>query len=90
MVTANLRVVHHHSLELLPDAEEWIQAHIALAEKWEGQLGTARGPVSWRERALRAEAEASAYRLRMGYAELQRTTRRAQALDRNGAARAGG
>ena len=43
VVTADLRVVHHHSLDLLPDAEEWIQAHIALAEKWEGQLGIGDG-----------------------------------------------
>ena len=76
VVTSDLRVVHHHSLDLLPDAEEWIQAHIALAEKWEGQLGIGEESGDWRRRALRAEAEASAYRLRMGAAALQRNAAR--------------
>jgi hypothetical protein len=71
VVTENLRVVHHHSLDLLPDPEEWIQTYVALAEKWDGLADAGRG-----------EAEASAYRLRMGYAELQRDAALA-ALDRN-------
>jgi hypothetical protein len=81
VVTADLRVVHHHSLELLREAEEWIQAHIALAEKWEGQLGIGEESGDWRRRALRAEAEASAYRLRMGAAELQRNDARGKLLE---------
>ena len=81
VVTSDLRVVHHHSLDLLPDAEEWIQAHIALAEKWEGQLGIGETSGDWRRRALRAEAEASAYRLRMGAAELQRNDARGKLLE---------
>ena len=81
VVTADLRVIHHHSLDLLPDAEEWIQAHIALAEKWEGQLGIGEESGDWRRRALRAEAEASAYRLRMGAAELQRNDARGKLLE---------
>jgi hypothetical protein len=81
VVTSDLRVVHHHSLDLLPDAEEWIQAHIALAEKWEGQLGIGEESGDWRRRALRAEAEASAYRLRMGAAELQRNDARGKLLE---------
>jgi hypothetical protein len=72
VVTESLRVVHHHSLELLSDPEAWIQAHVAVAEKWEGTLGDRGGEPDWRRRALRAEAEASAYRLRMGGTELQR------------------
>jgi hypothetical protein len=71
VVTENLRVVHHHELDLLADPEEWIQAYVALAGKWD-EL----------DDAGRAEAEASAYRLRMGYAELQRDAALA-ALDRN-------
>ena len=81
VVTADLRVVHHHSLDLLPDAEEWIQAHIALAEKWQGQLGIGEGAGDWQARALRAEAEASANRLRLGAAELQRNDARGKLLD---------
>ena len=81
VVTADLRVVHHHSLDLLPDPEEWIQAHIALAEKWDGRLGVGEQGGDWRRRALRAEAEAAAYRLRMGAAELQRNDARGKLLE---------
>ena len=84
VATADLRVVHHHSLDLLPDPEEWIAAHIALAEKWEGRLGIAGADGEsddWRRRALRAEAEAAAYRLRMGAAELQRNDARGKLID---------
>jgi hypothetical protein len=61
VVTADFRVVHHHSLELISDSETWIEAHIRIAEKWDGRLPSAeRGEVDWRKRALRAEAEAAA------------------------------
>jgi Glycosyltransferase like family len=61
VVTANLRVVHHHSLELISDADTWIEAYIRVAEKWDGQLASrqADGDDST-PRALRAEAEAAA------------------------------
>ncbi|MGH3114503.1 MAG: hypothetical protein ACRDOP_13665, partial [Gaiellaceae bacterium] len=37
------------------------EAHIRIAEKWDGRLPTPdRGTVDWRQRALRAEAEAAA------------------------------
>ncbi len=80
VVTADLRVVHHHSLDLLPDADEFVQAHVALAEKWEGLLDGGGGDGDWRRRALHAEAEASAYRLRMGAAELQRNDARGKLM----------
>ena len=78
VVTADIRVVHHHSLELLDEPEAWIRAHAALAEKWDGQLdgGAAKSNGDWLERARRAEAEAAAYRLIMGGAELQRDAAR--------------
>ena len=61
VVTQDLRVVHHHSLELIENPEAWIEAYIRVAEKWDGRLPTAdRGTVDWRQRALRAEAEAAA------------------------------
>jgi hypothetical protein len=61
VVTADFRVVHHHSLELISDSETWIEAHIRVAEKWDGRLPSAeRGEVDWRKRSLRAEAEAAA------------------------------
>jgi hypothetical protein len=59
--TADFRAIHHRQIEMLPDPEEWIEAHIAVAEKWDGRMpriGTA--PGSWRQRALRAEADRDA------------------------------
>ena len=57
VVTADFRVIHHHSLELINDPEDWIAAYIRLAEKWADQLpDTGADP---RHRALRAEAEAA-------------------------------
>ena len=81
VVTADLRVIHHHSLELLRDPEGWIQTHMALADKWEAQLDPGGADADWRARARRAEAEASAYRLRMGGAELQRNDARGKLQD---------
>ena len=60
VVTADLRVMHHHSLELVSDPQTWVEAHMRLAEKWDGRMpsvGVAGG--DWRERARRGEAEAS-------------------------------
>ena len=60
VVTEHLPVVHHHSLELVSNPETWIAAHMRIAEKWDGRmldLGEAGG--TWKQRARRAEAEAS-------------------------------
>ncbi len=59
VVTVDLKVWHHHSLELMSDPETWIEANIRLTEKWERRNG---GPESedWKARARRAEAQASA------------------------------
>ena len=38
VVTADLQVVHHHSLRLIDDPESWIKAYMRLAEKWDEQL----------------------------------------------------
>lgn len=74
VVTANLRVVHHHSLRLIRDVETWIQAHMAVAEKWDHELHSPYGDEleDWKRRARRAEAEASAARLMGGLEELLR------------------
>ena len=79
VVIESLQVVHHHSLKLIGDLEGWIQAHMALSRKWEGKLVEV-PPVNgdWRERARRAEAEASAARLTGGLSEILRV---AQAKD---------
>jgi len=63
VVTEDFKVVHHHSLDLVSDPETWIQAHMRIAEKWDGRMpgvGTEGG--DWRQRARRAEAEAAATR----------------------------
>ena len=58
VLTAPFRAVHHREIEMLPDPEDWIAAHIAVAEKWDGRMpGIGTGPGTWRERALRAEAD---------------------------------
>ena len=38
VVTADFRAVHHHSLELVGDPEGWIEAHMRVAEKWDGRM----------------------------------------------------
>jgi Glycosyltransferase like family len=60
VVTADFRVIHHHSLELINDPEAWTQSYIRLVEKWNGRLpDTGAAPE---QRALRAEAEAACAR----------------------------
>jgi hypothetical protein len=82
VVTADFKVIHHHSLELVADPERWVESHIALAEKWNGMLGeVSEEDADWRTRARQAEAEASVSRLMRGAAELQRDAAREQ-LDR--------
>ena len=64
VMTADFRAVHNHSLVPFSDAESWIEAHIRIAEKWDGEMpGVGSAPGSWRERALRAEAERDAARI---------------------------
>jgi len=64
VITTEFRAVHHHSLEPFNDPEAWIDAHIRVAEKWEGVIpGIGTGPGSWEERALRAEAMRDAARI---------------------------
>lgn len=76
VVTADLKVIHHHSLALMRDIEGWKEAHMRLAEKWEGRLprvGYAGG--DWKHRARRAEADASAARAQATAAGLVRDAR---------------
>lgn len=68
VVTAPLRVVHHHSLTLISEKEGWIEAHIKLAEKWNGLVPDVGG--DWRARARRAEAELAVTRLQTGAGRL--------------------
>jgi Glycosyltransferase like family len=68
VVTADLKVVHHHSLSLLDDPESWIAASVKLTDKWADRLP---GSDDWKARALRAEAEASAARTLRISAQMQ-------------------
>jgi hypothetical protein len=73
VVTADFRMIHNHSLELANDPEGWVEAHVRVAEKWEGRMpdiGKAGG--DWKYRARRAEAERGAARAGVIAAELQR------------------
>ena len=79
VITADFRAVHHRQLEMLPDPDEWTEAHIKVAEKWDGQMGIGTGPGSWRERALRAEADADAA-LVLGYMNRLETDARVREL----------
>ncbi len=64
VVTADLRVVHHHSLDLIGDVEAWAAAHIRVAEKWDGRMpGVGYEGGDWKQRARRAEARAAAAQL---------------------------
>lgn len=63
VVTADFRAIHHRPLEMVPDPEQWIDAHVRLAEKWDGRMGIGAGVGSWEQRAHFAEAEADAARV---------------------------
>ena len=76
VVTADFKVVHHHSLDLVSDPETWVAAHMRIAEKWDGRMpnvGSAGG--DWKQRARRAEAEAAAARARAESNRLQAEAR---------------
>jgi GT2 family glycosyltransferase len=63
VVTADFKVIHNHSLELASDLEHWSEAHVAVAEKWEGRMsGVGFAGGDWKQRARRAEAEAAVTR----------------------------
>jgi Glycosyltransferase like family len=65
VVTADFRAIHSHALVPFSDPEPWIQAYIKVVDKWEGKIGrVGQFPGSWRDRALRAEAERDAAQLR--------------------------
>jgi hypothetical protein len=72
VVTADLKVVHHHSIELISDVDSWVNAHINFSKKWAHMLPPPEGPEEnlWEVRARRAEAEASAARTLAGAGRL--------------------
>jgi hypothetical protein len=75
VVTADIEVAHHHSLDLITENEPWIAAHMRAAGKWEGRMPLDEERArdrDWKRRARRAEAEAAAARLLVLSKELQR------------------
>ncbi len=73
VMTEHIRVIHHHSLELIGDVEGWIAAHMRVAEKWDGKLSPAQTiPGDWKERARWAEARRDAALMQANAAELAR------------------
>jgi hypothetical protein len=87
VMTADLRVIEHRSLDIISDVELWVESHIAVARKWEATLtrDPAQADLSAKQRARRAEAErecarAVAYFKRLGYdARLQTLQRSLEA-----------
>lgn len=63
VMTADLEVAHHHSLDLVSQIEIWVAAHMRAAEKWDPAAPSDPMAEEWRVRARRAEAEAAAARL---------------------------
>jgi hypothetical protein len=63
VMTHDFRAIHNHSLELVSDPEGWVEAHMRLAEKWNGRMpGVGEAGGDWQQRARRAEAEAEVSR----------------------------
>jgi hypothetical protein len=87
IVTAPIRAVHHHSLELVADRELWVEGHIRIAEKWDGVLagGGASTNGDWKARARRAEAERDVART-LAYSNTFRIDAGVQPLERELAA----
>jgi hypothetical protein len=76
VVTADFRVVHHHSLELIGNPETWVEAHMRVAEKWDGRMpGVGMVGGDWKQRARRAEAEAAAAHAKAVSTQLQSDAR---------------
>jgi hypothetical protein len=82
VVTADVRAIHNHSLDLVNDPERWIEAHMKVAEKWHGRIpGVGESPGTWKERARRAEAERDSARVE-GYAHMLEMEAKAIELER--------
>lgn len=82
VMTAELQVIQHLSLEVVEDIELWVEAHIEVAEKWDGRIPGREGETTdWKARARRAEAEREAARA-ISYSKRLAMDARVQALDR--------
>jgi hypothetical protein len=76
VLAIDIRAKHHHSLNLVTDPEAWSEAHMRVAEKWDGRMGhPAADEYDWERRARRAEAEAGVARLARASKHLQAVAR---------------
>jgi len=79
VVTADFRAVHNHSLELVSDPEGWVEAHMRVADKWDGKIpGATQLDHDWKAIARRAQAEAEAGRAAAVSKQLQYDARERQ------------
>lgn len=60
VVTADLRIAHHHSLDLVKDSAIWVDSHMRAADRFDATKPT---EGEWKRRARQAEATAAAARL---------------------------
>ena len=81
VVTAPIAAVLHHTLELVPDRDLWVEGHIRFAEKWDGRMPGDAPTEDWKARARRAEAERDAART-LGYSSTSTVDARLAPLER--------
>jgi Glycosyltransferase like family len=82
IVTADFKAVHNHSLDLVSAPETWMEAHMRVAEKWDGKMPhVGDAPGDWKQRARRAEAEA-AVNMALAVTNQLKGTARATQLER--------
>ncbi len=63
VMTADFEIIQHRSLEVVEEPELWVEAHVQMAQKWEGRMpGQEPSSADWKHRARRAEAEREATR----------------------------
>jgi hypothetical protein len=62
-ITADLRIAHHHSLDLVKESAIWVDSHMRAADKFETADGPEPSDEEWKRRARHAEASAAAARL---------------------------
>jgi glycosyl transferase family 2 len=88
VVTADVRAIHHRTLELVSEFEIWVEGHIDLAEKWDGRWPGREPEAEWKRRARRAEAEREAART-FAYSSANRLDAEVRALESEMAAMTG-
>jgi hypothetical protein len=82
VMTADFQVIQHHSLKIVEDVELWVEAHIEVAQKWDGRMPGREGETTdWKARARRAEAERESARA-IAYSKRLAMDARVQGLER--------